>query len=190
MGKICRSETKALYAFCRYRLEHRGFKLKAIVIDGKLSIRDVFSDIPTQICHFHQLQTITRYLTTRPKLMASQELKKLSLTLTRTNEGKLASSLEEWHSRWKTFLKEKTTSPHTSRWFYTRKRLRSAYRSLNNNLPHLFTYQKYPELNIPHTTNSLDGSLAHLKEKVKLHRGLKLKRKLKIIFELLSNTDC
>lgn len=179
-----------MYAICRYQLERRGFKFKAIVIDGKLSVRDVFSDIPTQVCHFHQLQIITRYLTTRPKLMAGQELRKLSLTLTKTNEKKFAVNLEEWHDRWKTFLKEKTTSSYTSRWFYTHRRLRSAYRSLNNNLPYLFTYQKYPELKMPNTTNSLDGSFSHLKEKVRLHRGLKIKRKLKIIFELLSNTDC
>lgn len=188
--KICRTETKALYAFCRYQLERRGFELKAIVIDGKLSVREVFNDIPTQVCHFHQLQIITRYLTTRPKLIASQELRRLSSTLTKNNEKRFTVNLEEWYSRWEIFLKEKTINPYTNSWFYTHKRLRSAYHSLKNNLPYLFTYQKYPYLNIPNTTNSLDGSFSHLKEKVKLHRGLKAKRKLKIIFELLSNTDC
>ncbi|HEY4478754.1 MAG TPA: hypothetical protein VI981_00100, partial [Candidatus Paceibacterota bacterium] len=45
-------------------------------------------------------------------------------------------------------------------------KVRGAYLSMERNLPYLFTYQKYPELNIPNTTNSLDGSFTHLKDKV------------------------
>ena len=175
-----------MYALCRYQLEQRGLKIKAVVIDGKRSIRDVFSDLPVQVCHFHQVAIVTRYLTTRPKLTASQELKVIVRTLKDTTEEDFTLCLEQWHEKWKEFLKEKTFNPETKRRFYTHKRLRSAYRSLITNLPFLFTYQKYPKLKIPNTTNSLDGSFAHLKEKLKMHRGLKLKRKLKVIFELLS----
>ncbi|HOD78837.1 MAG TPA: hypothetical protein PKI10_11275, partial [Syntrophorhabdus sp.] len=39
------------------------------------------------------------------------------------------------------------------------------------NLPFLFTYKKYPDLNIPNTTNSLDGCFAYLKELVRVRRG-------------------
>ncbi|EKE06703.1 MAG: hypothetical protein ACD_18C00301G0001, partial [uncultured bacterium] len=52
-------------------------------------------------------------------------------------------------------------------------------------LPYLFTYQKYPELNIPNTTNSLDGYFNRLKSLLNVHRGLNLKRKMKIVFEIL-----
>ena len=69
----------------------------------------------------------------------------------------------------------------TGRWHYTHKRLRSAYRSLRLNLPYLFTYQKYPELNIPNTTNSLDGCFAYLKELVRVHRGSSRNLKNKIL---------
>ena len=184
--KTCLTETNYLYAFCRYQLERRGFKIQAVVIDGKSSIRKVFSDLPTQICHFHQAKIITRYLTTRPKLVASQELKEIVQTLKNTNERDFSFCLKQWHEKWKEFLKEKTFNPETKRYFYTHKRLRSAYRSLITNLPYLFTCQKYPQLKIPNTTNSLDGSFAHFKEKLKTHRGLKLKRKLKVFTELLS----
>jgi len=68
---------------------------------------------------------------------------------------------------------------------YTHKRLRSAYRSLKINLPYLFTYQKYPQLNIPNTTNSLDGCFAYLKELVRVHRGANKGRKRKIIHDIL-----
>jgi hypothetical protein len=94
--------------------------------------------------------------------------------------------LDDWYAIWGDFLKQKTFNHETKRWFYTHKRLRSAYRSITRNLPHLYTYQKYPELNIPNTTNSLDGSFAHLKDMLRIHRGLKKDRKLKMIDEILS----
>ncbi|HSW62829.1 MAG TPA: hypothetical protein VLH56_05930 [Dissulfurispiraceae bacterium] len=54
-------------------------------------------------------------------------------------------------------------------------------------LPSLFTYQKHPELNIPNTTNSLDGLFAHLKDLLRVHRGLKKDLKNKIIADFLQN---
>ncbi len=35
--------------------------------------------------------------------------------------------------------------------------MRSAYRSLRANLPHLFIRNKYKDFEIPNTTNTLDG---------------------------------
>jgi hypothetical protein len=42
------------------------------------------------------------------------------------------------------------------------------------------------QLNIPNTTNWLDGSFGHLKPKISLHRGLRRDRKLKLILTLLN----
>jgi hypothetical protein len=135
--------------------------------------------------HFHQKQIITRYLTNNPKPEASIELKRLTKKLCETDENSFVSALDTWHIRWSSFLKERTTDPVTGRWHHTHKRLRSAYRSLRLNLPYLFTYQKYPELNIPNTTNSLDGCLAYLKELIRVHRGSKKSLKNKIVEEIL-----
>lgn len=137
------------------------------------------------MCHFHQKQIIRRYLTNQPKLEASIELKGITRTLINTNEKEFTKQLNNWHSKWKDFLKEKTINSETNRWCYTHKRLRSAYRSLKTNLPYLFTYQKYPELNIPNTTNSLDGFFNTLKSKLNVHRGLNRQRAKKVIVELL-----
>ena len=138
------------------------------------------------MCHFHQKQIITKHLTTRPKLEASIELKKIAETLCNTTEEKFTIVLDLWHKKWQDFLKERTVDPETGKWLYTHKRIRSAHYSLRKNLPYLFIYQKYPDLNIPNTTNSLEGSFSHLKDLIKLHRGLKLKIKYKMIAEILS----
>lgn len=180
------TESSDIYRTLRWHLWLQGFELQAAVIDGRPGLIEVFWDVPIQMCHFHQIQIITRYLTTRPKLEAGQTLKQIASRLPHSTEDDIRTSLIVWHEQWQNFLQEKTFNPDTKRWFYTHKRLRSAYRSLVRNLPLLYTYQKYPELNIPNTTNSLDSSFGHLKDKLRVHRGLKMKRKIKLIDELLS----
>ncbi|MFP4048052.1 MAG: hypothetical protein ACLFT4_09895 [Bacteroidales bacterium] len=183
--KAAKTETIGIYQELRIELETRGFKFQAIVIDGRPGLFKLFSDIPIQMCHFHQAAIMTRYLTTRPKLPASQMLRRIALQIPKSNEKEMKILLPAWHKKWECFLNEKTLNEETGKWHYTHKRLRSAFRSINKNLPYLYTYQKYPHLNIPSTTNSLDGYFSHLKELIRVHRGLKQHRKLKIIDEIL-----
>jgi len=182
--EIC-SETPGQYEHLKTKLECEGFIIKAVVLDGKRGVRQVFSGVPAQMCHFHQVAIINRYLTRRPILEASQELRKIALQLAGSTEKEFSKSLEDWHEKWKEFLKEKTVNPFTDKWHYTHKRLRSAYRSLKTNLPYLFVYQKYPELNIPNTTNSLDGSITTLKNLLRIHRGMNQQNRYKMICQIL-----
>lgn len=181
------SETIAEYQYARDTLEAQGFTLSAVVSDGRPGIRGVFHDLSIQMCHFHQKAIITRHLTRRPKLQAGKELKELVKHLCNSEEQAFAQALLQWHLKWQNFLKERTVEPVTGHWHYTHKRLRSAYRSLKNNLPYLFTYKRHPELDIPNTTNSLDGMFAHLKELLRIHRGLKPDLKYKIARAILQN---
>lgn len=180
-------ESIADYQRGRIMIEKQGFTIKAIVLDGRQGVRNLFSDVPVQMCHFHQQQIIQRYLTLRPKLDAGIELKAIANTLTTTTGKIFTAQFHDWCNKWDSFLKERTVNPITKRWSYTHKRVRSARRSLKNNLPYLFTYQRYPELNIPNTTNSLEGSFSHLKEKVGIHRGSRETIKRKMIEDILRN---
>lgn len=180
-----KSETAAVYSEARKILEELGFTFQAIVLDGKRGVKAVFADIPIQHCQFHQIKTVGIYLTRHPKLPAAQELWTITLTLTKTNEECFTNLLNQWHDKWRDFLKERTINSETRKWFYTHKRIRSAYRSLRTNLPYLFTYQKYSEFNIPNTTNSLDGSFGQLKKLLNVHNGLKQERRWKLIQEIL-----
>lgn len=183
------TESVDAYRQGRINLEKLGYTIEAIVLDGRPGVRQLFSDVPIQMCHFHQKQIITRYLTNNPKLESGIELKKITATLCQTNERDFMSALDGWHQKWSSFLKERTTDPFAGKWFYTHKRLRSAYRSLKINLPYLFTYQKYHDLNIPNTTNFLDGCFAYLKELVRVHQGANKTLKRKIIQEILTKSD-
>jgi len=169
-----------------------GFKFQAFTIDGRRGVIQLlnkyFPQTPIQLCQFHQIQIITRYLSRRPILLAGKELRALTLTLTKTKKEIFIYEFEQWHLRWKTFLKEKHKNFLNQRCYFVHRRLRSAYRSLQTNLPYLFTYLDYPKLKIPNTTNSCDGSFAHWKQKVKIHRGLSQKRRKKMIDYLLENS--
>jgi len=113
-----------LSAYWRGRtfLEKKGFTIQAAVTDGKKCARAVFFDLPTQMCHFHQILIVTRYLTKKPKLEASKELRSITLSLTNSNEEKFSELLNNWFEKWKEFLKERTINPETGKWFYTHKR--------------------------------------------------------------------
>jgi hypothetical protein len=180
------SERVATYYYGRKILEEQEWTFTAAVVDGRRGLAKVFQDIPVQICIFHQVKTVTKYLTRKPKTQAGQELRAIVLKLKDSNEKEFTKLLTDWHKCWKDFINEKTHILGCNRWHYTHKNVRSAYLSLKNNLPHLFTYQKYPEFNIPSTTNSLDGMFTQLKAKLSVHRGLRQNRRFKVISEILS----
>lgn len=181
------TENKAVYEEVRRYLEANGFYIQAVVLDAKHGIKEVFSDLVVQICHYHQQQIVGRYLTTKPKTEAGVELKLISDTLTRIDERLFGELLRNWHEKWGLFLKERSYQPDGKHWWYTHKRIRAAYRSLNTNLPYLFSFQRHPELNIPNTNNSLEGYFSRLKQLLNNHHGLKRWRRYRLIERILIN---
>jgi hypothetical protein len=179
------SETTFSYQEARRFLEQQGFVFSAIVGDGRVATPWLFSDIPVQMCHFHQEQIVIKYTTRNPRLTAGQELLDLVQTLPHTDEASFTDAFMYWCRTWDSFLKERTINPETKRMCYTHKKLRAARTSIAQHLPYLFTYQKYPKLCIPNTTNSLDGSFKKLKTAISVHTGMSKRRKNKLIETLL-----
>lgn len=176
-----KSETNALYVSGINELIALGFDITAIVCDGRRGLMQSFKGIPIQMCQFHQSAIIRRYLTKKPKLKAAQELMNVLDLMKQTDKESFIGALQQWNEKWQDFLNERTINPETKKSFYTHKKLRSAYRSLSNNLPWLFTWYDNIDLNIPNTTNAIDGHFADLKNKLRNHNGLSLKRKKKFI---------
>lgn len=146
-----------------------GWVIKGITIDGRPgTVRALEYYAPVQHCQFHQLQIVTKYLTKRPKFDSHIALKRVASTLTRVNETVFTQLLDAWFFKYGHLLKERTSHPGGG-WSYTHEHLRSCYNSLRRNLPHLFTYVGYPGM--PNTTNSLDGSISHLRTLHRIHRG-------------------
>jgi len=186
--KETKTETAAVYRDGRRYLERQGFTILAVVTDGKHGIKRVFSDLPVQMCHFHQIGIIKLYLTSRPTDKPSQELWRLAKKLPRLSEKIFTKRLSEWHGKYHHLVDHHKMPISKGRWRYhcLNPRLGSAYRSLKRNLKYLFTFRRHPELKIPNTINSLEGSFSHAKSLLRLHRGLKKKRKRKLIEAILN----
>jgi hypothetical protein len=180
------TESKLVYEEAKLFLENNGFPIKAVVVDARHGIKEVFSGMVIQICQYHQQQIVQRYLTDRPKTQAAQELRIIANSLTKQSEQAFWQVLNEWHAKWKELLAERTYTPDRKHWWYTHKRLRSAYRSINKNLPYLFSYLNYPDLNIPNTNNSIEGYFSRLKQLLNNHHGLKRWRRYKLIEAVLN----
>lgn len=179
-------ETNELYRKGIQELLDDGWDVFAIVADGKPGLNYLFPDILFQKCQFHQCQTITRYISKRPKLEAGKELRQIMLELAHTDKQSCEYWLNQWYEKWKVFLSEKTENPLTGRSDFTHKRIRQAYFSFRRNLDVLFTFQFYSHvMEIPNTTNPLDGYFSHLKAKLNVHRGASKDTQLKLISELI-----
>lgn len=186
LWKYVTYETIALYQEGINELLNLGFSVMGITVDGRRGIFNAFKDIPVQMCHFHQKQIIRRYVTRNPRLEAGIELKEIVELLTITDSKSFAGLLKKWHDKWKGFLNETILNVETGKRQYTHRRLRSAYNSLKANLPYLYVYLKNLEKGMPNTTNSLDGTFSHLRDKIRAHRGLKEDRKIRLINSLLN----
>ena len=71
----------------RYRqevaaLQERGVVIQSIICDGRSGLLQAFPGILVQMCQFHQIRIIVRYLTQKPKSEAARGLQALALTLT------------------------------------------------------------------------------------------------------------
>lgn len=178
-------ETTYCYQLAMQKLTQRGFVISALVGDGKIAVSWLFKGLPSQMCHFHQKQIVIRCITLNPQLPAGVELLAVINTLTLSTEAEFTKLLTDWCEKWDAFLKEKSLNEKTGRLTYTHRKLRSARDSIKRHLPYLFTFERYPELNIPNTTNSLDGSFGKVKKSIGVHAGLSREQKMKMVMTLL-----
>lgn len=196
---IYRAEKKNIYwqeiesenlAIIEQGLRHliaQKWQFSSVTIDGRKGtvslIKRLFPNVPIQLCIFHQKAIIRRYLTAQPKTLCGKEIRTLVSFMMHIDEDAFLQCLTGIKNDYGDFLKERNEQGQ-----FKHRKLRSALRSLTTNAPLLYTYKNYPELKIPSTTNSCDGSFAHWKNKIKIHRGLSQKRKQKMIQFLLTNS--
>ena len=184
LKKYVKHETNKLYFSGIEEIARRGITVQSIICDGRKGLLQLFGDIPVQMCNFHQVAIIRRYLTKKPKMQASIELWEHVLLMTRTDRESFEGGLADWYNKWEDFLNERKLDQKGKN-RYIHKKLRSAYRSLKTNLPWLFTWYDNLDLKIPNTTNAIDGHFSDMKNKLRNHNGLSIERKKKFIDEFL-----
>jgi hypothetical protein len=183
--KYLKHETLKEYHLGLYTLSSRYY-FKSFTVDNKggliKMLQRKYPDTPIQLCQFHMVAQILRYTTRNPQSECGKAIKQLILTLTKTNQTIFTTNLKHLIQHHSSFIQERN---HVGN--YTHSDIRSAITSIHTNLPHLFTYQRYPHLTIPNTSNSAEGSFGQWKYKIKLHRHQRLDRRKKMIDMILSN---
>lgn len=169
-------------------LREHGFSIDGIVCDGLRGMFSMFSFCPVQMCQFHQISIVRRYLTKQPELEASQELLSIVKLMARTDKESFIGMFLSWEQKWSDFLKERSVEKKTGKKRYTHGRLRSAYLSLKRNMKYLWTFYDYPELGIPNTNNALEGTFTDLKTKLRNHNGLAKRRRKVFIDEYFKSS--
>ena len=90
------------------------------------------------------------------------------------------TAFDKWCDKWKEFLNERTLliSGKTT---YTHRKLRTERRSIKTHLTWLYTCEEHPDIQIPNTTNLLEGFNSQLKRALHNHNGLNKANKKKFI---------
>lgn len=161
-------------------IEQRGYCIRGIVIDGMQSLFSEFSAYKIQMCQFHMMEIVKRYLTKRPKLIAARELKELVGSLTTRQKNEFEDEYRKWKERWGNTLNRRTTLK-SGKTQFTHKRLRSAMHSVDFYLPYLFTYQQPECKGMPNTNNKIEGTFTDLKKNLNNHSGMSKENRRRFI---------
>ncbi|MEK7062948.1 MAG: hypothetical protein AAB946_02855 [Patescibacteria group bacterium] len=174
------TETASAYLEGKKYLEKFGYQILSVTGDGFGGLRAVFKDIPFQMCHVHMERIVTKGTTKKPLLEAGKVLLALVRALHQQIDSQTFKNyLNKYLEKYRNFLNEKTTNEMTGETFWTHEPLRKATFSLLHFLPYLFTFEK--NKNIPRTTNSLEGHFSHIRDIMRIHRGLKRKQAEKVL---------
>ena len=185
--KYVRNETIAQYIEGISWLKSQGFKIYGAVIDGMRGLAQALYPTPVQMCQFHQILIIRRYLTQEPDLEASVQLLDLVKSITRMDKESFIGAFNEWYEKYKDVLNERVHDKRIKRNMppYMRPRLRSAYLSLRRNMPLLWTFYDHPETGLPNTNNGIEGLFSDLKGKLRVHRGISKDNRKKLLDEYI-----
>ncbi|WP_439328535.1 IS256 family transposase, variant Zn-binding type, partial [Lonepinella sp. BR2357] len=156
--QIVKTEKAIYYAVAINRLREKGHIIQSITCDGKRGLlKDIF-DTPIQLCQFHQVAIVTRKLTRKPKSKAGIALKELVARLKSSLKNEFYRELHHWYLNYKDYIDERSEYPNEKgHYLFKHRKLRSAYTSLLRNQDYLFTFEKYPELNMDKTTNRIEN---------------------------------
>lgn len=159
-------------------IKNVGIQIESVTCDGAANIlkavREVCPEAVLQRCTFHISHEIQMWLTKKPKSEAGRELLELVRYLNRIETNDEAQlwmrSFIDWYRSYDEFINEKSRDEESGRWWYTHKLLRRRASHIMRALPDMFSYTRYE--NIPKTSNSIESFFGHLKDHLRMHRGL------------------
>ena len=155
-----------------------GIEIESVTCDGAANIiravREVCPEAIIQRCTFHITNEICNWLTKKPKSKAASELRELVCYLSKISNHEEAQlwmrAFIDWHTKHEEYINERSVDEETGKWWYTHKMLHRSTTHIKRAIPNMFNYTRYP--NVPKTSNSIESFFGHLKDHLRLHRGL------------------
>lgn len=92
-------------------LEEKGFRIDGIVCDGLRGMFQQFPSYKVQMCQFHQVQIVKRYLTKEPELAASKELLSIIRLLCHAQKESFIGVSSGWSDKLGGFLERVLNRP-------------------------------------------------------------------------------
>lgn len=176
-------EKRSIYQTLYNEIIEADVTVLGIVNDGRPYFFEMFDDTPVQMCHFHMAKILAKYLTRNPKLDVNKELWEIWYNRHTYSPATFTTALKFWFQKYHKELEE-TYIDRFNRKQFVKIKTRKAYFSLLRFTFWLFTYQECHWL--PKTNNSIEGTFSQLKNKLNVHSGLSVGRKMKLIHYLLS----
>ncbi len=155
-----------------------GIRVESVTSDGEPNIiravKYAYPYASRQRCLAHIERECLGWLTQNPKTSAGIKLRSIACMIgyikTHNDARGWIKDLKEWHDEYEEFIKEKSISPTTGERTYTHENVRKAYLHMYRAIPDMFRFLDNPR--IPKTTNALESFFGHLKDHMRLHRGL------------------
>lgn len=163
-----------------------GYVIRGIIIDGKQELFTAFKNYPIQMCQFHMLQIVKRYLTQNPKMIAARELQVVCRGMIYQAKEDFEKDYNTWKTRWKEFLNKRTTHKN-GKTYYLHRRIRTLVNSIDFYMPYLFTYQSPKCVGMPNTNNKIEGTFTDLKKNLNNHSGLIKEHRQQFIIAYFQN---
>ena len=164
-------ETTMSYKIAVEEIIIAGYHIRGIIIDGKQELFDAFQAFPIQMCQFHMLQIVRRYLTRNPKMNASRDLLDLFECMTYLDADLFWHEYKAWKNKYDAFLNKRTVHKD-GKTYYLHRRIRTLVKSIEFYKPYLFTYQLPECEGMPNTNNKIEGTFTDLKKNLNNHSGL------------------
>ncbi len=159
-------------------IKSTGIEIESVTCDGAANIlravREVCPEAVLQRCTVHIAMEVETWLTRNPKTVAAQELLHIVRLLNRVETNEQAqlwlSTFVDWHRKHEAFINEKTVDEESGRWWFTHKMLRRSASHIKRAMPEMFNYTRYEK--VPKSSNSIEAFFGHLKDNLRIHRGL------------------
>ncbi len=163
------------------KLKTDGLNPIVIILDGEKSvlraIREVWPWVITQRCLYHIQREGMRWLRSKPKTLAGKELRALLKSVcfidTFKDQIYFMQHYQAWLRKHKEFVKQLPKD------VVAYKDLKKTMTLINNALPDMFHYLEY--LEIPRTTNAIEGLYSNLKSDYNRHRGLSRQHRIQYL---------